>query len=87
MAIEDDRLVGPSRRREEAEAEATLRPAYLREYIGQQRVKEKLGVFVQAAKVHAFAGFRRPLLPRWSASPAPSRHNAWPEPGKASSLT
>lgn len=35
---------------QEAQAELSLRPQYLREYIGQQDLKEELNVYIQAAK-------------------------------------
>lgn len=51
MTIEDDRIIGPVRRwDEDDEMEFSLRPTRLDEYIGQARVKEKLSIFVQAAK-------------------------------------
>ena len=51
MAIEDDRIISPSRRwDEDDELESSLRPRRLAEYVGQSRVKEKLSIFVQAAK-------------------------------------
>lgn len=31
--------------------ERTLRPQYLREYIGQDKVKEQLTIFIEAAKL------------------------------------
>lgn len=50
MALEDDRLIGPVRRFEEDEIEASLRPLRLSDYVGQSRVKKKLSLFVTAAK-------------------------------------
>lgn len=51
MTIEDDRIIGPVRRwDEDEEMESSLRPSRLGEYVGQSRVKEKLAIFVQAAK-------------------------------------
>lgn len=50
MALEDDRLIGPVRRFEEDEIEASLRPLRLDEYVGQSRVKRKLSLFITAAK-------------------------------------
>lgn len=49
MAIGEDRIIGPTRRLED-EIEETLRPRRLSEYIGQARVKEKLAVFISAAR-------------------------------------
>ncbi|RLK63229.1 Holliday junction branch migration DNA helicase RuvB [Atopobacter sp. AH10] len=34
----------------EAEEELTLRPQYLKDYIGQQKIKDELSVYIQAAK-------------------------------------
>lgn len=35
---------------EEIREEAALRPRYLAEYVGQEKIKEKLGIFIEAAK-------------------------------------
>ena len=35
---------------EEAETEGSLRPQYLEDYIGQQKIKENLRIFIEAAK-------------------------------------
>jgi Holliday junction DNA helicase RuvB len=45
-----DRLVSSSQREEETQAETSLRPRRLAEYIGQDRVKTNLDIFIQAAK-------------------------------------
>lgn len=50
MALEDDRLIGPVRRFDEDEIEASLRPLRLDDYVGQSRVKKKLSLFITAAK-------------------------------------
>lgn len=50
MPVDDDRILGATRRFEDDEVEASLRPRRLAEYIGQSRVKEKISLFVQAAK-------------------------------------
>lgn len=56
VALEDDRLVTPMRRiDDDEEMESTLRPRRLDEYVGQSRLKEKLTVFVQAAKTRGEA--------------------------------
>lgn len=49
------RLVTPNRRVEEAEAEETLRPQRLEEFIGQTKLKENLRVFIQAARLRGEA--------------------------------
>lgn len=44
------RLVASQRQEEENRLEETLRPQLLREYIGQDKVKESLQIYIQAAK-------------------------------------
>ncbi len=44
------RLVSPEPGEEELQSEARLRPVTLEEYVGQERVKENLRVFIQAAR-------------------------------------
>ena len=46
----EERLVSPQRQVEEAVSEPSLRPRRLDEYIGQERVKESLRIFLQAAR-------------------------------------
>ena len=46
-----ERLVSPEIEAEDFEAEASLRPRTLEEYIGQDKAKENLTVFLQAAKM------------------------------------
>ena len=45
-----DRLISADTREEDLEVEHTLRPQRLPEYIGQQKVKANLKIFIQAAK-------------------------------------
>lgn len=45
-----DRLISGSSKAEEAGFEPALRPQYLSEYIGQEKVKERLAIFIEAAK-------------------------------------
>ncbi|HCO19379.1 MAG TPA: Holliday junction branch migration DNA helicase RuvB [Tissierellales bacterium] len=45
-----DRIVARHMNMDDIENEATLRPKWLNEYIGQEKAKEKLGIFIQAAK-------------------------------------
>jgi len=49
MAVERDSAIAPQRRVEDA-VEQTLRPRTLDEYIGQDRVRENLGIVIQAAR-------------------------------------
>lgn len=46
----DERLIDPSVCLEDEQNENTLRPRWMDEYIGQEKTKEKLGVFIHAAK-------------------------------------
>jgi len=48
--LEEERIVAPRRSLEDLELDLTLRPKYLCEYIGQERVKESLGIFITAAR-------------------------------------
>lgn len=47
---EDERIVCPGMKEEDVE-ENTLRPKWLKEYTGQEKVKENLKVFIEAAKL------------------------------------
>src|SRR5438270_11370338 len=51
MAVETDRLISakPSSPQEE-EIERSLRPATLAEYVGQEKVRGQLEIFIQAAR-------------------------------------
>lgn len=44
------RFVTPENTKEDGEIEVTLRPQSLHEYIGQDKVKEKIAVYIEAAK-------------------------------------
>jgi len=46
----ENRIINPSNIEEDKEIEYSLRPQKLSEYIGQDKVKEKLNIFTQAAK-------------------------------------
>src|SRR5262245_29127955 len=48
--VEGDRLVRAEADREEAAFEQTLRPQLLRDYVGQERIKANLSVFLEAAR-------------------------------------
>lgn len=47
--MEDDRVIGTSYQPEDSAVEQSLRPHTLREYVGQQPVKDSLSVYIQAA--------------------------------------
>ncbi len=47
---DDDRIVAGQVQSEDFDMENSLRPRYLNEYIGQDKVKETLAIFIQAAK-------------------------------------
>ena len=46
----ENRMIAPEYSPEDAEVENQLRPRFLSEYIGQEKVKENLSVFIEAAK-------------------------------------
>jgi Holliday junction DNA helicase RuvB len=48
--VPDDRLLTATADTEELTFELSLRPRYLREYIGQTKVKENLGISIEAAR-------------------------------------
>ncbi|RPJ59769.1 MAG: Holliday junction branch migration DNA helicase RuvB [Acidobacteria bacterium] len=47
---DDNRLMNPVDRDDEKVFENTLRPRYLKEFVGQQKIKENLSIAVQAAR-------------------------------------
>ncbi len=47
---EKDRIISGLEKEEDLEAELTLRPRWITEYIGQHKAKEKLNIFIQAAQ-------------------------------------
>ncbi|WP_184308839.1 Holliday junction branch migration DNA helicase RuvB [Anaerosolibacter carboniphilus] len=49
--MEDNRIITSSIKQEDFEIENTLRPRNLSEYIGQDKIKEKLQIFINAAKL------------------------------------
>jgi Holliday junction DNA helicase RuvB len=44
-----NRVITPDKKRDETEIEKSLRPKSLKEYIGQEKLKEKLKIFIDAA--------------------------------------
>lgn len=48
--MQEERIVAGELHNEDMDMENSLRPRYLQEYIGQDKVKETLAIFVQAAK-------------------------------------
>lgn len=48
--MEDERIISKAQLSEEEKIEVTLRPKYLSEYIGQNKAKNKLSIFIEAAK-------------------------------------
>ena len=46
----ESRMVTPKQVEEDSEVEVSLRPQSLLEYIGQDKVKENLAVYIEAAK-------------------------------------
>ena len=47
----ENRLVGPDEIPEDTDIENPLRPSLMDEYIGQEKVKENLKVFIEAARI------------------------------------
>ncbi len=48
--FDEERLISSTFQRDDYEIESSLRPRRLSEYIGQERAKEQLDIFIQAAK-------------------------------------
>ena len=48
--MEDDRIVAADATREDDAVEASIRPRRLDEYLGQQPVREQLGIYIEAAR-------------------------------------
>ena len=48
--MDDERITTPELTQQDADIELSLRPKFLREYIGQEKAKENLGVFIAAAR-------------------------------------
>lgn len=46
-----ERFITPKKRQEDLEIESSIRPKRLQDYIGQDKVKEKLSIFMKAAKL------------------------------------
>src|SRR5690625_2472601 len=49
----DERMLDGELQEDESSIELSLRPTTLKQYIGQQKVKENLGIFIQAAKMRS----------------------------------
>lgn len=50
MEYNNERIIASEFKNEDLENELTLRPKWIREYIGQDKAKEKLDIFIKAAK-------------------------------------
>ncbi|TAK40137.1 MAG: Holliday junction branch migration DNA helicase RuvB [Lysobacteraceae bacterium] len=48
--MQEDRLINPDATIEDEAAEASIRPKRLDEYLGQQPVREQLGIYIEAAR-------------------------------------
>ncbi|MEG1244670.1 MAG: AAA family ATPase, partial [Oscillospiraceae bacterium] len=46
----ENRIIAPEYSSEDSELEVSLRPRTLQEYIGQEKVKENLSIYIEAAK-------------------------------------
>jgi Holliday junction DNA helicase RuvB len=53
--LDDNRIVTPTLKEDDNEVEGSLRPKNLKEYIGQDKVKNKLNIFIDAAKMRGEA--------------------------------
>jgi Holliday junction DNA helicase RuvB len=53
--LDDNRIVTPTLKEDDNEVEGSLRPKNLKEYIGQDKVKSKLNIFIDAAKMRGEA--------------------------------
>src|SRR5690606_24501259 len=49
-AMEEQRIIAAGSTREDEAIEASIRPKRLAEYLGQQPVREQMGLFIEAAK-------------------------------------
>ena len=49
--LDDNRLITPTFKEDDGEVEGSLRPKNLKEYIGQDKVKNKMKIFIDAAKM------------------------------------
>ena len=50
MDNENERIICPGLEKEDVDTETSLRPRVLEDYIGQDKVKENLKIFIDAAK-------------------------------------
>ena len=50
MSEAENRVISPADRPDDIEQEANLRPRTLEEYVGQPAMREKLSIFLAAAK-------------------------------------
>ncbi|NLY08679.1 MAG: Holliday junction branch migration DNA helicase RuvB [Tissierellia bacterium] len=50
MSNHEDRIISGTKRQEDQAAELSLRPKWLSDYIGQDKVKEQLSIFIDAAR-------------------------------------
>ena len=51
----ENRIISPDLEETDKDIELSLRPHTLNEYIGQEKVKENLKIYIQAAKTEATA--------------------------------
>ena len=49
--MEEDRLINSELDNEEIQYDNSLRPSQLTEYVGQEKIKENLNIFISAAKM------------------------------------
>jgi Holliday junction DNA helicase RuvB len=51
MSLDEDRLLSPAAGSDEEQFDRTLRPRTLAEYVGQEQVKQNLGILLEAARM------------------------------------
>ena len=66
----EERLIAPELTGEDSDVEVTLRPKTLEEYIGQDKAKENLSIFIEAAKKKEM---RRWIMSCYTALPEPAK--------------
>lgn len=49
--MDEERLLSPDADESDKSLEKSLRPRYLAQYIGQDKVKQELSIYIEAAKI------------------------------------
>ena len=61
----ENRMIAPEYMPEDGEVENPLRPRTLSDYVGQEKAKENLAVFIEAARLEGIPGSRFAVWPSW----------------------